>query len=211
MSDAEADAVAIFHPVRREALLPFLDLDDDSDASDGIYAEELEDGAFLLFTFQPYAQFMATPAYGKLWLAQFGEEMGEIHDDPRGVLFFPDTLEPDAQTYAAVVAEVGDKGVFVQPTTADEAAAAVAGIDPALLQALAEQLLGASPSPDGSTNLPTSFDIGKLLGGMQAQLMATMGIEAAAHGDAGHDAHEPAIVVDAHEVPENRVQKKPGT
>jgi hypothetical protein len=208
MSDAEADAVAIFHPVDREALLPFLDLDEDSDDdgdsdedSDGIYAEELEDGSFLLFTFQPYAQFMATPAYGKLWLAQFGEEMGQLHDDPRGVLFFPDTVEPDAQTYAAVVAEVGDKGVFVQPTTADEAAAALAGIDPALLQALAEQLLGASPG--GSTNPPTSFDIGKLLGGMQAQLMATMGMDPDAH-----EGHDGADIVES---PENKAPKKPAT
>jgi hypothetical protein len=205
MSDAEADAVAIFHPAHRDALLPFLDLEEDSEDSDGIYAEELEDGSFLLFTFQPYEQFAATPAYGKLWLAQFGEVMSEVHDDPRGVLFFPDTVEPEAQAYAAVVAEVGDQGVFVPPTSADEAAAAIAGIDPELLQALAAQLLGASP--DGSTSPPTSFDIGKLLGGMQAQLMASMGMEAGAEGhDAGdHD------VVDVVEVQENKAPKKPAT
>lgn len=202
MSDAEADAVAIFHPVHREALLPFLDLEEDSEDSDGIYAEELEDGSFLLFTFQPYAQFVATPAYGKLWLAQLGEAMSEVHDDPRGVLFFPDTVEPEAQAYAAVVAEVGEKGVFVQPTSADEAAAAIAGIDPELLQALAAQLLGASP--DGSTSPPTPFDIGKLLGGMQAQLMATMGIEADAEG---HDDEDADVV----EMPENKAPKKPTT
>jgi hypothetical protein len=202
MSDAEADAVAIFHPVHREALLPFLDLEEDSEDSDGIYAEELEDGSFLLFTFQPYAQFATTPAYGKLWLAQFGEVMTEVHDDPRGVLFFPDTVEPEAQAYAAVVAEVGEQGVFVEPTSADEAAAAVAGIDPELLQALATQLLGASP--DGSTSPPTSFDIGKLLGGMQAQLMATMGMEADAEAHDGEDA-------DVVEMPENKAPKKPAT
>ncbi|MEA2747536.1 MAG: hypothetical protein QOI41_1679 [Myxococcales bacterium] len=176
--DADADALALFHPVRRDALLPFLDLDEDSEDSDGIYAEELEDGSFLLFTFQPFALFAETPAYAKIWLAQFGEALNDVHDDERGILFFPDTVEPEAQTYAAVVAEVGDEGVFVDLADADHEAAAnaVAGIDPELLQALASQLLGAGP--DGSTKPPTPFEIGKLLEGMQGHLLATMGIEA---------------------------------
>ena len=47
-----ADAVALFRPKNADALRPLLDLDDDDD-SDGLYAEELEDGSFLVHTFQP--------------------------------------------------------------------------------------------------------------------------------------------------------------
>lgn len=207
MSDAEADAVAIFHPVSREALLPFLDLDEDSEDSDGIYAEELEDGSFLLFTFQPFALFAETPAFAKMWLAQFGEALDDVHDDPRGFLFFPDTLEPEAQTYAAVVAEIGEEGVFVGHSVSDhaDAEAAIAGVDPELLQALAAQLLGASP--DGSTQPPTPFEIGKLLEGMQSHLMATMGIQTGAQPAETGEGKDDAGV----EPPNAAGPKKPAT
>ena len=102
---SDADAVALFRPVRPEALKPFLDLDDQSEESEGIYAEALEDGAFLLHTFQPFALFAESPELAHDWLAQFGDALGEVHDDPRGILFFPDSVEPEATTYAGVVAE----------------------------------------------------------------------------------------------------------
>ncbi len=187
MSDADTDtavdAVALFHPVRREALLPFLDLDDESEDSEGIYAEELEDGSFLLHTFQPFALFAGNPLLAQAWLVQLGDVLAEAHDDPRGVLFFPDTIEPEAQTYAAVVAEVGEEGIFIDAAAPDvDALAGAAGIDMAMVQRLAEQLLGGSP--DGASP-PTPFEIGKLMEGLQGQLMASM----QQHG-AGQDEHE---------------------
>jgi len=174
-----SDAVALFHPVRREALLPFLDLDDENEESEGIYAEALDDGSFLLHTFQPFAVFAESTGEARAWLAQFGDALSEAHDDPRGVLFFPDTLEPEAQTYAGVVAEVGEEGVFVAPSSGaeiagfDPAAGMIAGIDPALLQALADQLLGGAP--DGASTTPLPLDIAKLIEGVQSHMFASFG------------------------------------
>ncbi len=178
-----ADAVALFHPVRREALVPFLDLDEESEESEGIYAEALEDGSFLLHTFQPFDVFADKGDEARGWLAQFGDALGDVHDDARGVLFFPDTIEPEARTYAGVVAEIGDAGVFVSPSAdlpADLAAGLpagfpagmMAGIDPQLLQALADQLLGGAP--DGSPAAPLPLEMAKLIEGMQGQLFAAL-------------------------------------
>lgn len=172
-----SDAVVLFHPAQRDALLPFLDLDEDeNEDSDGVYAEELEDGSFLLYTFQPYELFAENQEEARTWLAQFGDDLGAVHDDPRGALFFPDTLEPEAQTYDGVVAEVANEGMFVM-TSSSPLAAAMAGIDPNLLQALADQLLGgAAEGGDPKAALP--FDIGKLIEGFQGQMLASLGAQA---------------------------------
>jgi len=131
MSDAEsdADAVALFRPRRVEALKPFLDLDDESEESEGIYAEALEDGSFLLHTFQPFALFAESDDVAHTWLEQFGEARGEVHDDPRGILFFPDSIEPEVSTYAGVVEEAGEEGVWVavEPELDANALAAAGG------------------------------------------------------------------------------------
>lgn len=52
-----------------------------------------------------------------------GEEMYD-HDDPRGVFVLPDAAEPeDAETYEAVIAAVGDAGLWLslEPDEADTA------------------------------------------------------------------------------------------
>jgi hypothetical protein len=177
-----SDAVVVLHPIHREALLPFLDLDEDSEDSDGIYAEELEDGSFLLYTFQPYAVFAENVGEAHTWLAQLGDDLALMHDDPRGVMFFPDTLEPEAQTYDAVVAEVAGEGMFVPLAHAGASAglaAAVAGIDPSLLQALADQLLGgAGGGGEGGGGAPLPFDLGKMLSGFQGQILDSLRAQA---------------------------------
>jgi hypothetical protein len=145
-AEADADAVALFHPANPEALKPFLDLDE-AEESEGIYAEELEDGSFLLHTFQPFAIFEENGSEAREWLAQFGDALDQVHDDPRGVLFFPDTLEPEATTYAGVVEEAAEEGVWVS-------LAIEAEIMPA-----------------------TSFDIAKMFEDVQEQLAATFGLE----------------------------------
>lgn len=176
---SDADAVALFRPVRPEALKPFLDLDDESEESEGIYAEALEDGSFLLHTFQPFAVFAASPELAHDWLAQFGDALGEVHDDPRGILFFPDSVEPDATTYAGVVAETADEGIWVSlaaELAPDELGAAMGGLDMEALQAIASQLLGTTP--DGKPAPASSFELAKMFEGMQGQLAEAFGLEA---------------------------------
>lgn len=36
----------------------------------------------------------------------------DAHDDPRGIFFFPDVAEPQAQTYEGLIREIGDAGVW---------------------------------------------------------------------------------------------------
>jgi hypothetical protein len=203
-----SDAVVLVHPPQREALLPFLDLEDDDEESDGIYAEELEDGSFLLYTFQPFAVFAENQDEARGWLLELGAEPAAVHDDPRGFLFFPDTIEPEAQTYDGVVAEVADKGIFVTPDTSP-LAAAIAGIDPNLLQALADQLLGgAGGGAEGrDPKAPLPFDIGKLVSGFQEQMLASLG--AAGDEDDDDDEDEDDREEDEHDDGKDKPKPKP--
>jgi hypothetical protein len=107
------DAVVLFRPKDPNKLRPFLDLDDESDESEGLYAEELDDGSVLVHTFQPYAVFAAHPNEGRSWLGQFGPVLPFVHDDPRGLLFFPEACDPSASTYDEVVLEIGERGTWV--------------------------------------------------------------------------------------------------
>jgi hypothetical protein len=115
------DAVAVFRPKVLAKLLPYLDLDDDSDESKGLYAEKLEDNSFLVHTFQSYEGFRDDPKMARMWLAQFGNDLSDVHDDQRGILFFPDVLEPDGTTYEAVLEEIGDHGLWAPKQAATEA------------------------------------------------------------------------------------------
>ena len=177
------DAVALFRPVRPEALAPFLDLDEESETSNGLYAEALDDGSFLVFTFQPFEAFEADPAVAYAWLAQFGEALSEVHHDPRGLLFFPDDVEPEATTYDGVVAEVAEDALWI-PLAGD--------VDMNALHALASQLLGGAPGPDGAPPGTSSFDIGRLFQGMQGHLAEAFGLEQGAVEAAPEDAEPPA-------------------
>jgi hypothetical protein len=115
------DAVAVFRPKVFEKLLPYLDLDEDSEESTGLYAEKLEDGSVLVHTFQKYQGFVRDPRMARMWLAQFGEDLQLVHDDPRGILLFPDLLEPDGTTYEAVVEEAANECLWVPQQAATKA------------------------------------------------------------------------------------------
>lgn len=110
-----SDAVVVFHPPDPSKLEPFLDLAEEEEAeeSEKIYAEKLDDGTYLLFTFQPFEVFLENPDEALHWLDQFGDGLADLHDDPRGFLFYSDDLEPEGTTYDAVIAELADKGLFV--------------------------------------------------------------------------------------------------
>ncbi len=190
------DAVALFRPKNLAALRPYLDLDEDSEESNGLYAEALDDGSLLVHTFQSYAAFAESPIEGRAWLAQFGADLPQVHEDPRGLLFFPDVAEPSGRTYDAVVAEVGAAGVWIPATalTADEAHAreaqlvvgvaeiqqgdALPPLDMAGLPAMAQQLFASMNlgSPDGPT------DINQIMAALQKQLMGAMGDAMGASG-----------------------------
>lgn len=186
-----ADAVALFRPKTPTKLKPFLDLDDESEESDGLYAEELEDGAVLVHTFQPFSVFEESPSEVREWLSQFGDALPEVHEDARGLLFFPDTCEPEGRTYDAVVKEVADAGVWVAISGAEGAESgeqlsalgeddaspswptgALPPIDMNTLQAFAGQLLG----DEGAKGPITSFDVAKLFKGVQEELFDALGM-----------------------------------
>ncbi|MEO5728117.1 MAG: hypothetical protein ABI134_18685 [Byssovorax sp.] len=180
------DAVALFRPKSPAALRPYLDLDEDSEESDGLYAEALDDGSVLVHTFQPYAAFEASPVEGRAWLAQFGADLPLVHDDARGLLFFPDTAEPQGRTYDAVVAEIASDGLWIPaaPLTAEEeqareaiepqgANAAMAGLDMEGLPAFAQQLFGSMNL--GAAGAPG--DMASMIATLQKQVMGALGMQ----------------------------------
>ena len=70
-----ADAIVVFHPTDPSKLEPFLDLDEESEESEGIYAEKLDDGTYLVHTFQPFDVFLQNPDEALSWLEQFGDAL----------------------------------------------------------------------------------------------------------------------------------------
>mgnify|MGYP007051654439 CR=1 FL=1 len=176
-----ADAVALFRPKDPAKLRPFLDLDDETEESDGLYAELLDDGAVLVHTFQPFEVFEQSPSEAREWLAQFGDALPDVHDDPRGLLFFPDSIEPEGSSYDAVVTEIGDAGVWIATSLVDEdasdedASAWLGGglppIDMQALQAACGQLLGGGDAP------ATPFQVAKLFENVQQELLEALGVK----------------------------------
>ncbi|MFO0738397.1 MAG: hypothetical protein U0270_21060 [Labilithrix sp.] len=160
-----ADAIVVFHPSDPSKLEPFLDLDDESEESEGIYAEKLDDGTYLVHTFQPFDVFLENPEEALTWLEQFGDALPDLHDDPRGLAFFPDDLEPAATNYDAVIAEIADRALFVPI------------LEPMVpLQAM------------------TSYDAGKMMEQMQqkiADLLGGMQMPGAAQGEVVDEEFEP--------------------
>ncbi|WP_394821713.1 hypothetical protein [Pendulispora albinea] len=181
MSEAEIDAVVLLRPKNVEKLRPFLDLDEeedeadesDDDENDALYAEALDDGSFLVFTFQPYAAFEQDEDAARDWLAQFGDALPDIHHDPRGVLFFPDSCEPDGSTYDAVVAEIGERGIWVAldedehglPPGFDASQLAALGLPPGMdINQLAAMIPPGVDINQLAAMVPPGMDINQLAG-----------------------------------------------
>ena len=76
----------------------------------------LADGSVSIFTGMRFHD--RDMAYAiRSWLhSYFGDALGRIHDDPRGVFVSPDVCEPRAKTYEGVIAELKDAGRFIDPS-----------------------------------------------------------------------------------------------
>lgn len=164
-----ADAIVVFHPKDPHKLAPFLDLDEDSEDSEGLYAEALEDGTMLVHTFQPFEAFAQDADAADEWLTQFGEALPEVHDDPRGFFVYPDTCEPTATGYEALVSELAEDGFFFGGEIGDDDGGL--GIDMGALEALAGQLMAGHPGEGAPAG---SFDIGQMVETMQKHLAGAL-------------------------------------
>jgi len=89
-----------------------------------------------------------------------GEALAEQHADSRGVLLIPSIAAPKARTYAEVIDEVGEGGVWAQWSAAGREAPDLSGLlgqmlgqipgglDPSALQAASAALPGLLSNPD---------------------------------------------------------------
>jgi hypothetical protein len=113
----------------------------DLPAPAGMRAELLTD-ATLLHTGAPFAS--EPEELFALLEAVLGPVLAQ-HGDPRGVLFLPDVAKPEARSYAEVVAEVGEGGVWAAPPEDDAAFALPDGLG-ALSAALGSMVQNMPPS-----------------------------------------------------------------
>lgn len=100
------DAIAVLKPRKMSLLRGVLEPESDS-------AEVLDDGTILLSTFVRHAEIERDVDTGREVLTAYGQALVDAHEDPRGILFYPDVCEPRGRTYAEILAQVGDAGVWV--------------------------------------------------------------------------------------------------
>jgi hypothetical protein len=108
--------------------------------------DPLDDGSVLLSTMQAFGSAFEL----RVVLAHaFAGALEEIHDDPRGVLAFPDVCEPRARTYEGIVAEVGAAGVWLplEPPSQEEMLARMAS----MLEEVDELVLKPNPTQRDAT------------------------------------------------------------
>jgi hypothetical protein len=105
------NAVALLRPRSLQRLSAHLDTDE------ARMVDFLYDGSVLYRTGMPYPPMTFDELIARAWLTGFGEDLKELHDDPRGVLFFPDTCRLRGGTYREIVREVGYAGIWVKAST----------------------------------------------------------------------------------------------
>jgi len=140
--------------------------------------------------------------------ALIGDSVADRHSDPRGIFYVPDVAAPKARSYAAVIAEVGEGGVWgplrtpsaVLPESlkADDLAAFLNQVPSSLIDAVGEvtrrdpdALRNASKQLEQMMGESGAQGIGQLLGsagidlsgGGLAQLVSSMQQELAANPD----------------------------
>ncbi len=67
----------------------------------------------------------------------------DLHDDPRGILFFPDVAEVQSTTYDAVIAELDDSGLWTPIVPADAVPSRLANAPQGSLEQLVATAMGA--------------------------------------------------------------------
>lgn len=105
------NAVAVLRPRSLAKLSEYLDPDE------ARLVEFLYDGAVLYRTGIAYPPMTFDELIARAWLTGFGDDLGELHDDRRGVLFFPDNLRVRGCSYAEIVREVSYAGIWVKAST----------------------------------------------------------------------------------------------
>lgn len=105
------NAVALLCPTSLDALAAHLDADE------ARMVDFLDDGSVLYRTGMAYPPMTFDELIARAWLTGFGEDLKQLHEDPRGVLFFPDSLRLRGNTYREVVREVGYAGIWVKAST----------------------------------------------------------------------------------------------
>jgi hypothetical protein len=95
--------------------------------------------ATLLHTFQRFDG-VAADEHALSLRQLLGAEL-DRHDDPRGILIFPDICEPKARSYEALVAEIADAGVWAPSVGADHVPARFSAAEPDSHDALVANLI----------------------------------------------------------------------
>lgn len=174
------DAVAILRPKDPTKIRRHVDPD-----QPGTLLCPLADGSLLFHSFVRFAAIEAEPTIIRDWLIQtFGADLGAVHDDPRGVLVYPDICEPRSQSYDAIVAEIEAAAVWVplhataaavehaeRHRAAREAAAAAAGDAQRGLLAKIQGMMARNVSPD-------SAEAGSLVADLEALTGMTFDVDA---------------------------------
>jgi hypothetical protein len=105
------NAVALLRPRSQETLSAHLD-EEEARMVDFLY-----DGSVLYRTGMAYPPMTFDECIARAWLTGFGEDLQELHWDPRGVLFFPDSLRLRGNSYREIVREVGYAGIWVKASS----------------------------------------------------------------------------------------------
>ena len=108
------DAIALIRPSTPSAVRGVFDPEIDS-------IEVLDDGALLWSTFVRFRMIQEDADEGRALLTPYGSALIDAHQDPRGILFFPDVIETRGRTYDEVVSSVGEAGVWVPAQVLTEA------------------------------------------------------------------------------------------
>jgi len=105
------NAVALLRPRSLRKLSEHLD-DEEARSVSFLY-----DGAVLYQTGIAFPPMTFDELIARAWLTGFGDDLADLHDDRRGVLFFPENLRVRGCSYAEIVKEVGYAGIWVKAST----------------------------------------------------------------------------------------------
>ena len=121
--------------------------------------EPLDDGSALFSSMARFAKDGPNEYELRVLLTcLFGDDLAKIHDDPRGVLVFPDACEPRGRTYDSLVTEVAEAGVWLPTTPLSDGALRTHA--ETQMDAVKQMLAGAADPPRAPlpTGEPVSFE-----------------------------------------------------